>query len=45
MPDDYAEIVLTCEGDFYDPSFHIRLDDFRQRFETLIISGATALRN
>jgi hypothetical protein len=39
MPDDYAEIVLTCEGDFYDPSFHIQLVKFKDQFEQLISSG------
>lgn len=39
MPEDYAEIVLTCEGDFYDTSFHVHLNEFRCRFEQLVALG------
>ena len=37
--EDYIEMVLTCEGDFYDPNFHVHLEDFSNRLQDLITGG------
>ena len=37
--EDYIQTVLTCEGDFYDPLFHERLEDFSSKLEQLILEG------
>ena len=37
--EDYIEMVLTCEGDFYDPNFHVHLEDFSNRLQDLIAGG------
>ncbi len=37
--EDYIETVVTCEGDFYDPEFHDRLQDFSNRLQDLIATG------
>ena len=38
-PSEYLETVLTCEGDYYSPSFTQHLDSFRQKLEQLITDG------
>lgn len=37
--EDYIEAVLTCEGDYYDPDFHIQLQNFNRKLEDLIVQG------
>lgn len=37
--EDYIETVLTCEGNFYDPNFHIQLENFSKKLEDLIVKG------
>ena len=37
--EEYIEMVLTCEGDYYDPNFHVHLEDFSKRLQNLIVTG------
>lgn len=37
--EDYIETILTCKGDYYDPEFHVHLENFSQKLEQLIVDG------
>ena len=37
--DEYIEMILTCKGDYYDPTFHSNLDNFSTQLQELITKG------